>query len=105
MENYCPEFFDDKGTSCVYVHRDKALKLLCDVSEKSRQKQLENGSLTKAMLHNAPKHPTRDAFYENIDRYDLKALVKRYAAPSLKKRIVYMLRRLHLLDAVKRIIH
>lgn len=105
VENYCHEFFDDKGTSCVYVHRDKALKLLQDVSKNARLKQLEKGSLTKAMLHNAPKHPTRDAFYENIDRYDLEALVKRYAAPSLKKRIVYMLRRLHLLDAVKKIIH
>lgn len=107
IENTNPELNDDMGYSMIFIHSIKGKNTLDNLKGKMRLKELplvqaiaECGRLT----HNSERHPTRDLFYQHIDEIPFEALVKKYAKPSLKKRVVYVLRGAELLDFTKKIV-
>lgn len=105
IEQSKPEFFDNYGTSLIYVHSAKGKKVLAEIGNKLKFAECtekECQGWYSGLTHNAEKHPQRDLFYQHIDEMPFDKLVRKYAKPSLKKRIVYVLRKIGLLDFTKR---
>lgn len=53
---------------------------------------------------NAPKHKNRNRLYSEINNCSIEELIKKYAKPTMKKRMVYVLRKMGLLYKLKKIL-
>ncbi len=99
-ESFFPEMFDNQGLSRIFVHTEKGAESLLNL--KGLVCKEENGNSSGAALCSAPqKHPKRDEFYRHYMDVDFDRLVAHYAKPSMRKRMVYILRKLGVLHTVK----
>lgn len=81
-----PEFFDNKGTSMVYVHTAKGAryfdKNLTTFMETPYQEAIPFNNVVRPVM----KHPNRDRFFAELDRYEsFEKLVRRLAFPAWKR--------------------
>ena len=90
IQNVLPEMDDDKGTSLVLVHSEKGRKMIDDLSNLIRSKEVScdvverfNSAGVKSVSHNSK----RDAFMRDIQSNDFEKTVSKYTKPSLYRRV------------------
>lgn len=81
--------FNMAGTSLVFAHTLRGIKLINEVKDKAKIEEFEdaeripNGGLYKSAFYNID----RKAFFKNLDRYDFPVLYKKYFSNKLFTRI------------------
>jgi len=109
-----PEMDDDKGTSLVFVNSDKGRLMLEQIRRKMVCKKVD---INEAVFYNlaavksVPYNPKREKFFAELDELPFDELVRKYCADSLgarlkgkvKSGVVLMLRKMGMLDMVKRL--
>lgn len=105
-ENVAPDLVDGKGLSLICVHSEKGERLFNKVKSSFEGHEVSFGMAIKGnpsffISHDKPK--TRDKIQNDIDKYNMKQLVNKYACTK-KYRIKKILINLHLYGIVKRII-
>ena len=85
VQNVLPEMDDDKGTSFVVLHSDKAKKFLCRVQNcELKEIPVSEGAKYNTAVANSPKKPKqRDVFYADLEKLQFKQIVKKYATTPL----------------------
>lgn len=90
IQNYFPDFNDDKGVSAVIIHSEKGLSLFNQLSfdkvETSYHAILQgNSSLEKSVTSS----PHRTLFFQllNQNAYSIQQLLTKFTRPSFKKRV------------------
>lgn len=91
IQKYLPDMDDNKGTTKVLVHTDKALealkrtKALTSIQSGIRPARLPYGI-------NRTCHPNRDAFFHDLDRLDYTRLIENYLPETLKDKMANVLK-------------
>ena len=98
-ERLFPEMFDNQGLSRIFVHTQKGTQILSELDGLVCKQ--ERGCNGMALCSAPQKHPQRDEFYRHYMDVEFDHLVAHYAKPSMRKRIVYLLRKLGVLHTVK----
>lgn len=96
VQKFSPDMDDDKGTSLVFCHTEKARILWEDIANRTRWKQIdpEIGARPNPAMVRSPKaHPNRAAFFSRFEQEQLEDLVMELTPdlvsppPSLRQRI------------------
>ena len=106
IELYRPNLSDNKGLSLIYVNTEAGQKLFNDLQTLSviQCTDEECSRLYSRLQDNVPKHKSRNRLYSEIDNCSIEELIKKYAKPTMKKRMVYVLRKMGLLYKLKKIL-
>lgn len=106
----CPEMYDGKGTSLVFVQSEKGKKAFDELAVRKQEVPFEKGiKHNPSMLHPAVASPKREAFFWDFasGKDDILNLLYRYTKPSRSERIKSGLRKVpglrKLVHVIKRI--
>lgn len=111
IETVCPEMDDDKGTSLVLVHSEQGEALVDTLRGKLCYKEVNLEAALQgnpAMVNSAKKPETRDVFMRDLRQEPFDAVVQKYVkrrrGVTVKSVLKSILRRLGLLDMVKKLL-
>lgn len=97
IQNVCPEMDDDKGTSLVMVHSEKGRSLWKSIGDDIIQKEVSpdivaqyNPSVSRSVC----SHRNRTKFFENLGRYSVAELDRRYNKPLFRRRVKRFLKKI-----------
>lgn len=96
IENVCPEMFDDKGTSLVFINSEKGALIFDSIKDKLAYKEVD---INEAVKYNVSAHksvalpPYRKKFFGYIQKYDFDIAVKKVLKTSVFKRAFNKLKR------------
>lgn len=102
IKSYRSNPSDDKDLSLIYVNTEAGKKLFNDLQTLSVIQCIDEEYIR--LQDNAPKHKNRNRLYSEIDNCSIEELIKKYAKPTMKKRMVYVLRKMGLLYKLKKIL-
>lgn len=97
IQNVCPEMDDDKGTSLVMVHSEKGRNLWKSISNDIIQKKTSADVIAKynpSVSKSVCSHRNRTKFFENLNRYSVVELNKRYNKPLFRTRVKRFLKKI-----------
>lgn len=98
IENIKPDMDDDKGISLVIVNSEKGKELINKIESQIEKEEVDfeeairyNSSMIKSV--EMPKQ--REEFFENLDKYNIEELVKKYVPqPNIIQKVVRKLKRI-----------
>jgi hypothetical protein len=85
-----PDFFDDKGTSIVLAHNDRAIRILEAVSDKVNLCEIQNDVVVQTnspIVKSVSRNSKRDSFFAREDGKTISELIVRNLHKPLLKRI------------------
>lgn len=69
VKGFLPEMFDDRGTSVVMVHNDKAFRILENLRDNMVLRKIDNAVIVQTnrpVVHSVKRNPKRDAFFTTL---------------------------------------
>lgn len=103
IENVFPELNDNRGTSIMIIHTNKALRYIEDIEIQLMETTFDVLERNNPYyMHSAPKHHKRDMFFARLDIERVIKLIDDCTKLSIKQRIRLALRRCK--SVVKKII-
>ncbi len=105
VKEECPEMYDGKGTSLVFVHSEKGKKVFAEIQARKLEVPFAAGvKHNPSMLHPSTPSPKRERFFKDFSQsdMDIMKLLYAYTKPSLKDRVKGGLHRIPLLVRVVR---
>lgn len=103
VKEECPEMYDGKGTSLVFIHSPKGEKAFADIKARKQEVPFAKGIKNNpSMLHPSVPSPKRDKFFAEIARgnKDIMKLLYQYTKPAWSERAKGRLRRIPMLVKV-----
>lgn len=115
IQRVLPEMDDDKGTSLIFTNSDKGRLMLEQIREWMVCNEVdinEAVSYNSAAVKSVQYNPKRERFFAELDERSFDELVNNYCTDSLRVRfkrrvkggVVSVLRKIGMLDTVKRLI-
>lgn len=81
VKSACPQMYDGKGTSAVFVHTEKGAEVLERIKPRLRLRPVDAAAIVAqnpAMIHSAAEPKNRAAFLEALDAENFADVVQRY---------------------------
>lgn len=110
IDRIFPDMNDHKGTSIVLAHTDKGHRIISELQNAARIKQIDNKNLIEFYSNSGKpvmRPNNRDAFFKEVKCNGIKYASKKYCKLSLKQRVVIetrkMLIQLKLYDFVRKL--
>lgn len=105
-ENVAPDLIDGRGLSLISVHTRKGSRLFAEVRKEMDGHEVDfneaiKGNPTFYISHNRPK--LRDSIENDIERYDMRKLTRKYAITG-KDRAVFILKKLHMYELLRKVL-
>lgn len=104
---------DDKGTTLVLLHTQKAKDFFEQIKPKLRYCSVSVNEAIEVdgdmAVKSIPNNPLRTAFFEDMNRMDIPSLMEKYVPQTFLRRLVMMFKpmiyRMNLLPLLKRLLH
>jgi hypothetical protein len=96
IQNVAPEMDDDKGTSLVIVHSEKAKRLFAEIENEVVCKEVDFSEAIKynsAMIQSAYRPQRRTKFMRVVTSENFDLIAKKYSAPTLIAKIKSLIKR------------
>jgi coenzyme F420-reducing hydrogenase beta subunit len=103
VKEECPEMYDGKGTSLVFIHSEKGQKVFDEIQAKKKEVSFDKGvKHNPSMIHPSIPSPKREQFFKDFSQSntDIMQLLHEYTKPTIKERVKGGLRRIPLLVRV-----
>jgi len=87
VQSEYPEFYDDKGTSLVFVHNQNLISLFsdcCKIKEIDINKGIKHNP---SIINSCIKPKKRDSFFEDLKKKDFGQIIKKYTEIPLYKKL------------------
>lgn len=87
---FLPDFFDDKGTSIVMTHNDRAVQLLNEVSDSLVICEIDSSIVEKTnspIVRSVSMNARRDEFMKNMSTKNISETLKEYTSISFINRV------------------
>lgn len=95
IETICPDLFDDKGTSLVFINSDKGKKLFAEIESDIIYKMVDLNAATKqntAAFQSVAMPTEREVFFADLEDMEISELVKKYVTISYRKVVISTIR-------------
>ena len=87
-----PDIFDDRGTSVIMAHNEKALRLIESLGSDLELHEIDYNTISEintALLKSAAKNPKRISFFQEVDNNGIIGLLKKYTKKSFISKVNY----------------
>lgn len=89
-QTICPELDDDKGTSAIFIHSEKGMRLFKQIQNQLTYRSIKDEAIIQfnpCMIKSTPIQKNRDLFFAKLHTLPFDVLVKKYAQGTLKQQI------------------
>ncbi len=90
VHNLLPDFFDDKGTSIIMAHSDKAIQFLRNFTDKLNLSEIQNETVIQtnsSIVKSVNRNSKRDCFFAHNDGRSIRSQIVKNLHQSLLTRI------------------
>lgn len=97
VQKILPEFYDDKGTSLVFVNSEKGKQIFNRVKKDMRYRKVDIEEVIKynlAAVESVKCHPKRNLFMLNMKKMSFEKLVKKYCSDLVFMRVKNILKKI-----------
>jgi len=97
VHEFLPDFFDDKGTSIVMTHNDRAVQLLNEVSDSLVICEIDSSIVKKTnspIVRSVSVNARRDEFMKTMSTKSISGTLKKYTSISFINRIKQRINRI-----------
>lgn len=95
VENICPEMFDDRGTSLVFINSDKGRKLFEGITNDIIYKTVDINMAVKqntAAFQSVALPAEREDFFADLDNTEFSEITKKYVTIPYRKVVISTIR-------------
>ena len=89
---------DNLGTTGVYIHTEKGMKLFTEIKENINVIQIDSNLAVKydgkKMINSAPKNSVRENFFKKLNDTGYIESIDKYAHITVKEKIITLIKRI-----------